>query len=600
MKKIISIIVMSCMMILSVFTFSGCNLMHDNNKRVNAEIVAKVGDETITRNDVITWFNYYYYSSGLYYQYSEEEVYELTLNNLIKFKLIINEAKHNDEIVLSISDQNHIWEQVFDYLDQTIDGYEDEIRDRFGAEKAEREEEKEEEKEPVKFVDEYKRKEVTFSIDYDQNDTVLNNEYKVPTAQENYYRYLAYQKYLKEITKSANMYSSKEISSEEAWAEEINRYYKYYEDRLYVQKYNDYCLKDLDVTQDSIVSAYVNDLNAQIQKFGIYGNFLETLTNSSNEDLVLYYEEGNTFAVQQIVLGFNDMISTTYNGSTINVSEYLSKYLNSGFVFDGKDAKTDEQKDYIDIREDYALNHEGSLDMGYIDPETGLTTDAEGNTIEKTYADFKAELNEIQDDYENEVIAISIDGTLTDDEKEEKTREVERKFVQSFYKLKFSYSKDGGVTDLDKLFNKVGYIFPSNEDDMTTSWVSEFTDAAYKLYDNYVDTGKFGVETFVSNYGIHVMIFAGTMNYGPIAEKTYESLNSTYFSMSTDQTVADYYHDKLLTEMQSAGSSNYYLQAMIGSSISSVVYEKVGSILYNEYSVAGKIDIKYSEYEDLI
>ena len=590
---------MSCMMILSVFTFSGCNLMHDNNKRVNAEIVAKVGDETITRNDVITWFNYYYYSSGLYYQYSEEEVYELTLNNLIKFKLIINEAKHNDEIVLSISDQNHIWEQVFDYLDQTIDGYEDEIRDRFGAEKAEREEEKEEEKEPVKFVDEYKRKEVTFSIDYDQNDTVLNNEYKVPTAQENYYRYLAYQKYLKEITKSANMYSSKEISSEEAWAEEINRYYKYYEDRLYVQKYNDYCLKDLDVTQDSIVSAYVNDLNAQIQKFGIYGNFLETLTNSSNEDLVLYYEEGNTFAVQQIVLGFNDMISTTYNGSTINVSEYLSKYLNSGFVFDGKDAKTDEQKDYIDIREDYALNHEGSLDMGYIDPETGLTTDAEGNTIEKTYADFKAELNEIQDDYENEVIAISIDGTLTDDEKEEKTREVERKFVQSFYKLKFSYSKDGGVTDLDKLFNKVGYIFPSNEDDMTTSWVSEFTDAAYKLYDNYVDTGKFGVETFVSNYGIHVMIFAGTMNYGPIAEKTYESLNSTYFSMSTDQTVADYYHDKLLTEMQSAGSSNYYLQAMIGSSISSVVYEKVGSILYNEYSVAGKIDIKYSEYEDL-
>ena len=590
---------MSCMMILSVFTFSGCNLMHDNNKRVNAEIVAKVGDETITRNDVITWFNYYYYSSGLYYQYSEEEVYELTLNNLIKFKLIINEAKHNDEIVLSISDQNHIWEQVFDYLDQTIDGYEDEIRDRFGAEKAEREEEKEEEKEPVKFVDEYKRKEVTFSIDYDQNDTVLNNEYKVPTAQENYYRYLAYQKYLKEITKSANMYSSKEISSEEAWAEEINRYYKYYEDRLYVQKYNDYCLKDLDVTQDSIVSAYVNDLNAQIQKFGIYGNFLETLTNSSNEDLVLYYEEGNTFAVQQIVLGFNDMISTTYNGSTINVSEYLSKYLNSGFVFDGKDAKTDEQKDYIDIREDYALNHEGSLDMGYIDPETGLTTDAEGNTIEKTYADFKAELHEIQDDYENEVIAISIDGTLTDDEKEEKTREAERKFVQSFYKLKFSYSKDGGVTDLDKLFNKVGYIFPSNEDDMTTSWVSEFTDAAYKLYDNYVDTGKFGVETFVSNYGIHVMIFAGTMNYGPIAEKTYESLNSTYFSMSTDQTVADYYHDKLLTEMQSAGSSNYYLQAMIGSSISSVVYEKVGSILYNEYSVAGKIDIKYSEYEDL-
>lgn len=599
MKKIISIIVMTCMMIMSVFTFSGCNLMHDNNKRVNAEIVGKVGDETITRNDVITWFNYYYYSSGLYYQYSEEEVYEITLNNLVKFKLIINEAKHTDEIVLSISDQNHIWEQVFDYLDQTIDGYEDEIRERFGAEKAEREDEEEEESEPVKFVDEYKRKEVTYSIDYEQNDTVLQNEYKVPTAEENYYRYLAYQKYLKEITKSANIYSSKEISSEDAWDEEINRYYKYYEDRLYVQKYNDYCLKNLKVTPDAIVSAYVEDLNAQIQKFGIYDSFLSTLTSSSNEDLVVYYEEGDTFAVQQIVLGFDDMISATFNGSTTNVSEYLSKYLNSGFVFDAKDAKTDEQKEYIDIRYDYAINHEGSLDMGYIDPTTGLTTDEEGNTIEKTYADFKVELKGIEDAYKNKLDELKLDGSLSEEEKDAQIAEAERKFVQAFYKLKFSYSKDGGVTDLDKLFNKVGYIFPKHEEDMTTSWVSEFTEAAYKLYDNYVENGTYGVETFVSNYGVHVMIFAGTMNYGPIADKTYESLNSTYFSMSTNQTVADYYHDKLLTEMQSAGTSNYYLQAMIGSSISSVVYEKVGSILYNEYSVAGKIEIKYPEYEDL-
>ena len=96
--------------------------------------------------------------------------------------------------MLSISDQNHIWEQVHDYLDQTLDGYEDEIRDRFGVEKAEREEEEAEETEPVKFNETYERKKVTYSIDYDQNDTVLNDEYKVPTAEENYYRYLAYQR----------------------------------------------------------------------------------------------------------------------------------------------------------------------------------------------------------------------------------------------------------------------------------------------------------------------------------------------------------------------------------------------------------------------
>lgn len=591
---------MSCMMIMSVFTFTGCNLLHDNNKRVNAEVVAKVGDEVITRNDLTTWFNYYYYSSGLYYQYTEEEVYELTLNNLVKFKLIINEAKHTEDIVLSVSDQNHIWEQVFDYVDQTLDSYESDIKERYGIEETEKEEEEKEETKPTIF-EKYERAEVTYSIDYDQNDTVLNNTYEIPTIDGNYYRYLAYQKYLKEITESANRYSKKKISSEQAWAEEINRYYKYYEDRLYVQKYNDYCLKNIVITDDAIVSAYVNDLNAQIQKFGVYDNFIGTLTNSSNTDLVLYYEQGNTFAVQQIVLGFDDMISTTHNSSSINVSEFLSKYLNSGFVFDEKDAKTDEQKEYISIREDYALNNSESLDMTYIDPDTGLTTDEDGNEIVKTYDDFKIELKAIEDAYKNKLLEIGGYDPVTEADKiKSETAKAERDFVQAFYKLKFSYSKDGGVTDLTSLFNKVGYTFPQDEEDMTASWVSEFSKAAYELYDEYTNSGEFGIKTFVSNYGVHVMIFAGTMNYGPIAEKNIESLESTYFCLSTDQTVADYYHDKLLNKMQSADSSNYYLQAMLGSNISTTVYEKVSSILYNEYKVAGKIDIKYPEYDDIM
>ena len=140
---------------------------------------------------------------------------------------------------------------------------------------------------------------------------------------------------------------------------------------------------------------------------------------------------------------------------------------------------------------------------------------------------------------------------------------------------------------------------------MTTSWVSEFTDAAYKLYDTYKETGNFTVETFVSNYGIHVMIFAGEIKSGAIAEKNIASLESTYVSYATNQTVADYYYDQILQSMQ-AGSSNsnnnssYYLQAMLGNNISSVLYEKVGSILYNEYSVAGKIDVKYPEYDDIL
>jgi len=584
-KRILSIFLMLCVMVGSLFMFSGCNLYHDNNKRVNEEVIAKVGDETITRNDLTTWYNYYYYSSGLYYQYTEEEVYELTLNNLIKFKLIINEAKHTDEIFLTVSDQNHIWEQVFDYLDQTLDSYESEIRDRYGLE-MEEDETSEETETAATIFEEYKRAEITYSIDYEQNDTELKNTYEVPKIEDNYYRYLAYQKYRAEIAKTANLYSSKELSIDEAWNEEINRYYKYYEDRLYVQKYNDYCLKNLVVSDEEIVNDYINDLNTQIQEFTIKDSYISTLTSSSNTNLVLYHEQSGSFSVQQIVLEFDDMISTKYNNSTINISEYLSKYLNAGYVFDKSEAKTEENEAYLQAREDYAYNNPDSLNMTYIDPDTGLTTDEDGNEIVKTYQDFKNELNAIQAKYN------------TAPRSEESNREL----VQDFYKLKFSYSKDSGVTDLTSLFNKVGYIFPKYREDMTTSWVSEFTDAAYELYDTYKESGIYGIKYFVSNYGVHVMLFAGEMKSGAVAEKNIESLESTYVSYTTDQTIADYYYDKILQSKQTSNTSNssYYLQAMLGSNISTVVYEKVGSILYNEYTVAGKIDIKYPEYEDIL
>lgn len=599
-KKILSICLMVAFVVMSLFTFAGCNLYHDNNLRVNEEVVATVGNEKITRNDLTTWFNYYYYSCGLYYQYSEEQVYEMSLNNLIKFKLIINEAKNTSDIVITVSDQNKIWDQVFAYIDQTVDSYETSIKERYGIE--EPVEEDEEKTEGTKF-EEYKRVEKNYSINYDQTETVLKNTYKAPTIEENYYRYLAYQKYLAEITKTANMYSSKSYTTQEAWEEELERYYKYYEERLYVQKYNDYCLKNIEISDEAIVNAYVNDLNTQIQNFTIYDSYLSTLTNSSNNDLVLYHAGGKTFSVQQIVLEFNDMISVSHNNSTIKISEYLSKYLNDGFVFDKKDADSKIENDYIAERETHAFT-EGSLNMSYIDPKTGLTTDKNGNEIIKTYADFDAELQAIVDKYNNTLIAIDqkYDELQDADKIKEETTIAEKTLVQDFYKLKFSYSKDSGVTDLTSLFNKTGYIFPEDEQDMTTSWVSEFSDAAYELYNEYLATNTFGVKTFVSNYGVHVMCFAGETEAGQVADNTIDSLNNTYFSYAINQSIADYYYDKLLNEMQNASTTNssYYLQAMLGSGVSSVLYEKVSSILYNEYSVAGKIDIKYPKYEDIL
>lgn len=590
-KRICSIFIMLCMAVCSLFAFTGCNLYHQNDSRFGEEVVATVGGEEITRNEVLTWFNYYYYNNYMYSQYTEQEVYELALNNLVKYKIILAEAKNNDEIVLSISDQNDIWKQVFDYVDSVVDGYEKEIKSRYGIEVEE--ETEEEEKDPVVY-EPYKRAELNFSITYDQNDTVLKNVYNAPKKEENYYRYLAFQKYLAELQKASEQ-SGKKLSVEKAFNEELKTYYEYYENQKYVQKFNDYALGSISITNDEIVRKYVELINTQMQNFEAGDTYISTITNSSNSDLVLYHAESGAFSVQQIVLSFNDMTSVEYKNSSSKASEYL--FALDGFVFDAEEETTIE-KEYVEAylkeRENYAFNDDNSLDMTYIDPTTGLTTDEYGDKIVKTFDDIKNELQEIRDDF----VAVYNDGGASASQKETALRT----YIQEFYKLKFSYSKDSNVTDLTTVFNKVGYVFPETREGMTGSWVSEFTNAAYELYDEYKTNGDYNYKIFVSNYGVHVMMFTGAMEAGPVAESTIESLNKTFFTYTTDQTVADYIYDLLLNEKQNASSTNssYYLQAMLGSSISSVLYEKVSSVLYNEYMVAEKIDIKYENYEDFI
>lgn len=587
-KRILSIFVVLCMAVTSLFAFTGCNLVHNNTNKYNNKVIATVGNEEITRSDVLTWFNYYYYSSYMYYQYDAETVYEMALNNLIKFKIILNEAKNNDKIVITIADQNDIWKQVFSYIDQTVDGYENEIKTRYGIEVEEKTDE--EETEPKVYAP-YERAEIKYSIEYSQDDTVLNNTYTAPTKEENYYRYLAYQKYLKEIKESLELTDGKKYTKEQAFNKELNRYYEYYENQKYVQKYNDYCLGNITITDDAIVERYTEIINTQMQNMKANNSYIKTITNSSNTDLVLYHEKGGAFSVQQIVLSFSDMADVKSGNSSAKASEYL--FALDGFVFDAEEETTIE-KAYVDAylleRENYAYNNPDSLDMTYIDPDTGLTTDEFGYEIEKTLDDLKNELSALRFEY------LELSPLATEEEKEAALR----KYIQGFYKLKFSYSKDSNVQDLTSVFNKVGYVFPENRKDMTTSWVAEFTNAAYDLYDQYKNNGDYNYTIFVSNYGVHVMLFTGVMEAGPVASANIESLETTHFAYTTDQTVADYIYDLLLSEMQSSTSdSSYYLQAMLGSSVSSVLYERVSSVLYNEYKTEGKIDIKANILDEI-
>jgi hypothetical protein len=146
--------------------------------------------------------------------------------------------------------------------------------------------------------------------------------------------------------------------------------------------------------------------------------------------------------------------------------------------------------------------------------------------------------------------------------------------AKEFFKLKFSFSKDGGVTDTTSIANLMGYALPVNEAD-GNNFVSEFADTCYDLYDKFETEGVYGIEKVVTNFGIHYIMFTGVINQGIL------SLEDE-FTLVSDQKVGDYFYESILKKKESTISSD------------------IGSVLYNQYSNAGLIEIKYDNYEDCL
>ncbi len=557
-KKILSIFLSFCLIFTSLFTLSGCDLLHDNDKRYYDEVVAKVGDETITRNEVLTMFNYYFYTMGYYqYGYSEEVVYKMVIEALIKNKIMVIEAQAIEECKLDDADNFYIWEQVFNNVYSQLDGNEDQIRTLFGVEEREKPEEEQEENLPT--FKEYTKRSTPSGEIKEAEIKRTKAEWLQDLAQTtdktaNYYRFLAYSRYISDLEKTASKYGKSNKSEAELLEDELTRLYDYYKESRFVEKYTAYMTNRIDVSNDEIQAEYQKTLNKQFQEFTVSGAYGTKVTDTSNTELILNRQNGNYYTVQHILLQFAD-----YN-TDLKASEYL--YNLDNYVSSVDSNQNLEQAfidEFLKERDNYAKNNDESLNMDYINPKTGKTNlDDNGNEVEYTLNDF--------DD-----MIYGVDGIYTKYENDEITYE---ELAKEFFKLKFSFSKDGGVTDTTSIANLMGYALPVNEAD-GNSFVSEFADTCYDLYNKFETDGIYGIEKVVTNFGIHYIMFTGVINQGILSMED-------EFTLVSDQKVGDYFYESILKDKESTISSD------------------IGSVLYNQYNNAGLIEIKYDNYEDCL
>lgn len=556
-KKMLSIFLSFCLIFTSLFTLSGCDLLHDNDKRYYDEAVAKVGDDIITRNEVLTMFNYYYYTMGYYqYGYSTEVVYQMVIEALVKNKIMVIEAQSIEECAINDADDFYIWEQVFKNVYAQIDENEDKIRALFGVE--EREVSEEEKDENLVTFEEYEKSKPNGEIKSAEicrtKAEWLQDLATSTDKATNYYRFLAYSRYISGLEKSADKYGKDEKTGAELLEQELNRLYEYYKESRYVEKYTAYMTNRITISEDEIQTEYQKALNKQLQEFTVSGAFGDKIVNTSNTDLVVYRQNGNYYTVQHILLQFSD-----YN-TDLKASEYLYNLDNYVSSYDSnQNLEQTFIDDFLKERENYAMNNEESLNMDYINPTTGKTNfDNDGNEVDYTLSDF--------DD-----MIFGIDGIYTKYESGEITYE---ELAKEFFQLKFSFSKDGGVTDLTSITNLMGYALPTSEAE-GNSFVKEFADTCYDLYDQFTTDGSYGIQKVVTNFGVHYIMFTGVMGQGTL------TLDDK-FTLVSDQTVGEYFYENILKDKENSISAD------------------IGSVLYNQYYNNGLIEIFCETYEDCI
>ncbi|MBQ7917570.1 MAG: hypothetical protein IJ310_01990 [Clostridia bacterium] len=57
-KKIFSLFLGLCLIFSGLFSFSGCSLVKEDKNKINSNVVMKIGDTQLTKNDVINAFTH--------------------------------------------------------------------------------------------------------------------------------------------------------------------------------------------------------------------------------------------------------------------------------------------------------------------------------------------------------------------------------------------------------------------------------------------------------------------------------------------------------------------------------------------------------------
>lgn len=553
-----------CFMLICISLFAGCSLVETNNDKLYNAVVSEIKNKEgvkvaeITNRELLSGYESYGATYVQSYGYTKEKAVDMTLTQLQNRKITVLTAEDIFGIKstgegLSTLEKTYLWEKTASSLKSNIDYYYNEIV-------GEKEEEsstsivftgysknatlEKDENNSYVIKKEDKKDGVLDSFRPEGADRDYNNENDRKKLYDDFMEYKtinadyekAFNLYLTDL-KTAEYGMKLSTETKSMVEREIKRLYNIAYENYMVEKYQEYVVKEDDISYsvnvDDILNLYSSKVRTAYTQYVIEGDsgYDDDVKNSLNDVYYFKTDSNSTqyFTVANILFKFNDNQTATFN-------EIKTKYESNNGNYDFE-------------------SYQHDLDALYSSIEPVIR---KLNNVTGAYEEIENVDNLTVEDIIKDKIQIAIQSAQT-------TGNIN--FIgDTINELIYQYNEDSGMFNAES-----NYVIGVDKDGKAvSSFVEEFNNAGLKLYNE----GKIGnFEVTRSDYGIHVVIYMGKCEnlFGGIdysfdlSRKNDESLQGqsaieVLYSTRVNPLVDKTYFDVLYDEIYSDDSS-YYISA---------------------------------------
>lgn len=536
MKKLIKkILTIACCFTMCIICLTGCSWLQLVNSSYYNQLVVTVGDKDFNKKDLIEAFSNYGYQYYEQYGYTLENSVNQTITSMIDRWLLLEEVKSNDKFKIDEDGPEalQIKKQVFDYMQDSIFTYEEQVRKEWDMvvevednhDHTEPLRTAETEYTPTTYYDPYANNEngfVVFRTQTDNDETVDVGNLKITDHFNKSFQIItnkkvsdeAWTRYVKALQDSAKNEGRSEKESDVLLHEEM-RLTELLTNNLYLDKYEKDFYENYPVDVQTVLEYYRNQYKSQREQFLADESLYHTAMQKASSEYVYFHRNsGNEYAnVKHILINFSE-------AQKAEIENLKTRY---GITDDGSEA--DEAKK-IEVGYYEKLN---TIALG----KTKSTFELDGNTYTWAAIVSNNGSDTVYDYVNNHVTAATL---------EERAKQ--------FNELIYVFNDDPGMMNSE--FDYVVNLDTNVKDQM----VKPFADEVRNLDKQYKESeGKdVGLISYtITTYGVHILFHAGSVE-NIVGENDIDNISdedllrilcTNYTTPDSNKSIFNYIYDKL-------------------------------------------------------